>query len=86
MLSPSTLNRVSSSYRRGYYDGHDLKDAQNLPVEKTNGIPMKPFSDFDYQQGFMAGLNDRYWHDFNEKKISASRTEFMAAHLPMEAV
>lgn len=58
MLSPATLNRVSNSYRRGYYDGYDGKPAKNNPVETMQGVPMKPFSDFDYTEGYKAGAND----------------------------
>lgn len=69
MLSVATLNRVSSSYRRGYYDGFEGKLHQNLPVEKTaQGIPMRPFSDFDYDEGHKAGKNDRYWADNPRRK------------------
>lgn len=64
MLSANTLNRVSHSYRRGYYDGYDGKANQNEPVPTTDmGIPMKPFSDYDYQEGYGAGANDRKWSD-----------------------
>jgi hypothetical protein len=79
MLSPETLNRVSSSYRRGYYDGHDLKPAANLAVADYRGIPLKPFSDFDYDEGYGAGKNDRYWNDFFAKKTTLTKAEFMAA-------
>lgn len=81
MLGPDTLNRVSSSYRRGYYDGWDKKLAQNLPVPTTdNGIPLKPFSDSDYAAGRAAGLNDRYWSDFRAGRETMSRRDFMAAN------
>lgn len=81
MLSAATLNRVSSSYRRGYYDGWDMKPAKNLPVKKTDmGIPMKPFSDGDYTSGHAAGLNDRYWSDYYGGRTKLSRAEFLAAH------
>jgi len=62
MLSPNTLERVSHSYRRGYYDGYFGRENKNDPVERTdNGIPMKPFSDFDYSEGYKSGANDAYW-------------------------
>jgi hypothetical protein len=42
MLSAQTLNRVSHSYRRGYYAGYDGQPAQNDAVPTTeNGIPLK---------------------------------------------
>lgn len=63
MLSPATLNRVSHSYRRGYYDGYEGRAAQNLPVPDYNGVPLKPFSDFDYDEGYKAGANDKRWSD-----------------------
>jgi hypothetical protein len=62
MLSPSTLNRVSHSYRRGYYDGYEGKPSKNDPIPTTDmGIPLKPFSDFDYEEGYKAGSNDAKW-------------------------
>lgn len=76
VLSAKTLERVSISYRRGYYDGYDQKQPQNKSVQKTdNGIPMKPFSDHDYFEGYRAGLNDYYWE--NKEKIGTSRVIFM---------
>lgn len=64
MLSAQTLNRVSHSYRRGYYDGYEQREAKNEAVPTTDmGIPLKPFSDFDYDEGFKAGENDRRWTD-----------------------
>jgi hypothetical protein len=60
VLSPQTLNRVSNSYRRGYYDGYDGRD----PVgEKTDGPFDRPFANFDYTEGHKAGANDRKWAD-----------------------
>lgn len=62
MLSAQTLERVSSSYRRGYYDGYDGKPNANLPVPTTDsGVPLKPFSDYDYSEGYKAGANDAKW-------------------------
>lgn len=59
MLSPATLERVSHSYRRGYYDGAASRPNANDPVPTTdNGIPLKPFSDYDYSEGYKAGAND----------------------------
>lgn len=81
MLSAATLNRVSSSYRRGYYDGWDKKPAKNLPVPTTdNGIPLRPFSDSDYAAGRAAGLNDRYWSDYRGGVVKMTRDEFMAVN------
>ncbi len=82
MLSPATLERVSHSYRRGYYDGHARKPQQNDPVQKTaQGIPMKPFSDVDYFEGYRAGLNDYYWTAFRAGEITEQRAAFMERHL-----
>lgn len=82
MLSPETLNRVSSSYRRGYYDGYEKRQASNLPVPTTtNGIPLKPFSDSDYASGRAAGLNDRYWSDFRAGRETRTRADFMSENL-----
>lgn len=63
MLSPATLNRVSHSYRRGYYDGYEGRESANNPVPDYQGVPLKPFSDHDYSEGFKAGANDRKWSD-----------------------
>jgi hypothetical protein len=64
MLSAQTLNRVSHSYRRGYYAGYEGQPAQNDAVPTTdNGVPLKPFSDFDYDEGYRAGANDKRWTD-----------------------
>ena len=56
MLSTSTLNRVSNSYRRGYYDGYYGREA-NSPVNTA----VIPFSNFDYDKGYKAGANDAKW-------------------------
>ncbi len=63
MLSPQALERVSHSYRRGYYDGYYGRENQNLPIPDYQGVPLKPFSDFDYSEGYKAGKNDKYWND-----------------------
>ena len=57
MLSPATLERVSVSYRRGYYDGYDGK-----PVDNPKRDPLdRPFASFDYEQGYKAGASDKRW-------------------------
>ena len=62
MLSPNTLERVSHSYRRGYYDGYFGRENRNDPVPATaEGVPLKPFSNFDYGEGYGAGANDAKW-------------------------
>jgi hypothetical protein len=64
MLTAQTLNRVSNSYRRGYNDGYWGREPKNDPVPTTeSGVPLKPFSDFDYTEGHKAGANDRKWDD-----------------------
>jgi hypothetical protein len=60
MLSPQTLNRVSNSYRRGYYDGYEKSEAVG---EQTDGPFDRPFANFDYSEGYKAGANDRLWAD-----------------------
>lgn len=57
MLSPSTLERVSVAYRRGYYDGY-YGTNQGAAVKPEY---IKPFADYDYEQGFKAGANDAKW-------------------------
>lgn len=55
MLSPQTLERVSVSYRRGYYDGYDGKAADNPKRHPFD----RPFANFDYEQGYKAGASDK---------------------------
>lgn len=59
MLSAATLERVSVSYRNGYYDGHAGKHSQYADDPEA----MRPFGEFDYQAGYKAGSNDRRWSD-----------------------
>lgn len=81
MLRPNTLNRVSDSYRRGYYDGFALKPHANRAIPVTDhGIPMKPFSDFDYAEGRAAGLNDYYWQEKRAGRITEARSDFLARY------
>ncbi len=63
MLSPQTLNRVSASYRKGYYDGYDGKpQAVYADFDFTsNSAVVRPFANHDYQDGYKAGANDRKW-------------------------
>ena len=57
MLSPQTLERVSCSYRRGYYDGYDGNTADNPQRDPLE----RPFANFDYAQGYKAGASDKKW-------------------------
>lgn len=54
MMSPMTLERVSVAYRRGYYDGYNGTN-QGAAVKPEY---IKPFADYDYQEGLRAGAND----------------------------
>lgn len=69
MLSPATLERVSCSYRDGYYAGYfgRAKAAPETGIEKisddTIGGTIRPFADVDYEKGYAAGANDRKWAD-----------------------
>lgn len=69
MLSPQTLERVSVSYRKGYYDGHAgrTRAVPETGIEKINddtiGGTIRPFADVDYEKGYAAGANDRKWSD-----------------------
>ena len=58
MLSAQTLERVSVAYRRGYYDGYEARQlfCQVRPEY------IKPFADFDYDEGYKAGANDAKWN------------------------
>jgi hypothetical protein len=58
MLSPKTLERVSVSYRRGYYDGYDGKAVDNPARDPFD----RPFANFDYDQGYKAGASDKKWY------------------------
>ena len=50
MMSPQTLDRVSRSYRRGYYDGY----ASLVEVGAQIGEgEIKPFADFDYSEAIL---------------------------------
>lgn len=57
MLSPATLNRVSASYARGYRDGY--AGMPNMDTLKSDHPFDRPFANFDYQEGYKAGANDR---------------------------
>lgn len=67
MLSPQTLERVSCSYRRGYYDGYDGKEMKD--AKAPTSFDDRPFATFDYEQGYKAGANDKRWSvDRNKPK------------------
>jgi len=57
-VSAATLNRVSSSFRRGYQDGHAGRPHIG---ERTDGPLDRPFADFDYDEGYKGGANDAKW-------------------------
>ena len=57
MLSPTTLERVSVAYRKGYYDGYYGRE----PFCQVKPEYIKPFADFDYSEGYDAGKNDAKW-------------------------
>jgi hypothetical protein len=57
MMSASTLERVSVAYRRGYYDGY-YGTNQGAAVKPEY---IKPFAEYDYEQGVHAGANDAKW-------------------------
>lgn len=67
MLSDKTLERVSMSYRRGYRDGYSgrPKATPDNGISAINndtiGGTIRPFADYDYEQGFSAGANDARW-------------------------
>ena len=61
MLSPATLNRVSNSYRRGYYDGYFAR----AHAGQQSGDPLhKPFTNIDYDNGHESGANDAKWEKY----------------------
>lgn len=64
MLSDKTLGRVSMSYARGYRDGYAGRDKRtsdngiaNINADTIGGT-IRPFADYDYEQGYSAGAND----------------------------
>lgn len=79
MLSPAALERVSVSYRNGYYDGHDgapKRNERSTPLgEALSQVDaagsIRPFSDHDYEAGYKAGANDRKWADHYSKHVPA---------------
>lgn len=64
MLSDRTLERVSMSYAKGYRDGYAgrLKATPDSGISAINndtiGGTIRPFADYDYEQGYSAGAND----------------------------
>jgi hypothetical protein len=69
MLSDKMLERVSQSYRRGYYDGYARREkvAPETGITKINDDTIsgtiRPFADYDYEQGYHAGENDKKWSE-----------------------
>ena len=67
MMSDRMLERVSGSYRLGYHHGYDGKEksAPNNGLAQINndtiGGTIRPFADYDYEQGYKAGANDAHW-------------------------
>lgn len=67
MLSDQMLERVSASYRRGYRDGYDgaEKSTPQTGIAAINndtiGGTIRPFANFDYDEGYRAGANDAKW-------------------------
>ncbi len=59
MMSPKQLERVSSHYRKGYMAGYQKKPL----AYKTLPDEWAPFGKSDYEDGYQAGSNDRYWSD-----------------------
>lgn len=57
MMSNSMLERVSVAYRNGYSDGYSGRD--KFCEVKPEYI--KPFANFDYEEGYKAGANDAKW-------------------------
>ena len=70
MLSPSTLERVSVAYRRGYYDGYYARP--RFCEVKPEYI--KPFADYDYEQGYHAGENDAKWERRDDERRNQAVT------------
>ena len=60
MLSTATLERVSTAYRKGYYDGYEGRE----PFCEVKPGYIKPFANYDYEQGLKAGANDAKWETY----------------------
>jgi hypothetical protein len=65
MMSANTLERVSVAYRRGYYDGYNGTN-QGAAVKPEY---IKPFAEYDYEQGLHAGANDAKWEKRDAEKV-----------------
>jgi hypothetical protein len=67
MLSDQTLERVSVAFRRGYRDG----SAGRAPFCEVKPEYIKPFANFDYDEGYKAGANDAKWDKYYAERQRA---------------
>jgi hypothetical protein len=67
MMSDQQLERVSLSFARGYKDGYwgRPKATPDNGIAQINndtiGGTIRPFADFDYEEGYKGGANDAHW-------------------------
>jgi len=61
MLSPQSLERASSRYRRGYHDGYFNRPQADIEADGS-------FAFHDYHAGREAGANDAHWD--NKRKTA----------------
>jgi hypothetical protein len=85
MLSDKTLERVSMSYARGYRDGYAARD-KRTPANGITAInndiiggTIRPFADYDYEQGFSAGANDAQ-RELESRSMSTWSAEELARY------
>ena len=64
-MNAITLERVSVAYRRGYYDGY-YGTNQGAAVKPEY---IKPFAEYDYEQGVHAGANDAKWENKRKEGV-----------------
>lgn len=59
MLSPNVLEKCTHSFRRGYKAGY-FGGSQVDDLGPSDPMD-RPFANYDYEEGFKAGKNDRLW-------------------------
>lgn len=62
MLTPNQLERAPQAYRKGYHDGYANAEC-NPP--RIPGV----WGDFDYIEGYKAGINDKKWNKVYEERV-----------------
>ena len=68
MMSPKLLERATFSFRQGYLHGYYNEPRKYQQPDDS----MKPFGEFDYNEGYEAGKASAYW---NRMSLSERRAE-----------